>query len=169
MVESIVETEETLTMKYLDGEDISAQELAAALKTGIINDQIIPLVSGSSTKNIGLSQFLDFAVDYLPDPGSCGEITARQDSDEIKIKLDDNEKFSAYVFKIVSEQNLGELAFFRIYSGTLAQGADVYNSTKNSFERVGQLVIMRGKTREELSALHAGDIGAVAKLKNTSM
>ncbi len=170
MVEAIAEEDEELTMKYLEGEEISVPELKAALRKAVVNVHIIPVTCGSSYKNKGVQLLLDAVVDYMPSPLDIppikgidldtGEETIRHASDE--------EPFSALAFKIIVDPFVGKLAFFRVYSGTLEAGSYVQNSTKGKRERIGRILLMHANHREEISKVYAGDIAAAVGLKDTT-
>ncbi|MBK1810260.1 elongation factor G [Clostridium sp. YIM B02505] len=169
MVEAIAETDEELMMKYLEGEEITADELKAALRKATIANQIVPCICGSSYKNKGVQLMIDGVVDYLPSPldippvqGTSleGEADSREASDDVPM--------SALAFKIATDPFVGKLAFTRIYSGVMKSGTYVLNSTKNKKERIGRLVKMHANSREEVEELEAGELGAVIGLKNTT-
>ena len=169
MVEKIAETDDILTHKYLEGKEISVPELKAALRKATLSDKLVPVLTGSALKNKGVQLVLDAVVDYLPspvdlppvkgvDPKSGGEET-REAKDEAP--------FSALAFKLQTDPYVGQLTFFRVYSGTLSAGTYVLNSTKDSQERVGRILQMHANAREELKEIQAGNIGAIVGLKNT--
>jgi elongation factor G len=169
MVEAIAETDEELMMKYLEGEEITEDELKAALRKATIANQIVPCICGSSYKNKGVQLMIDGVVDYLPSPldipavqGTSleGEADTREASDDVPM--------SALAFKIATDPFVGKLAFTRIYSGVMKSGTYVLNSTKNKKERIGRLVKMHANSREEVEELEAGELGAVIGLKNTT-
>ncbi|GKU27849.1 elongation factor G [Clostridium folliculivorans] len=169
MVEAIAETDEELMMKYLEGEEITAEELKVALRKATIANQIVPCICGSSYKNKGVQLMIDGVVDYLPSPldippvqGTSleGEADSREASDDVPM--------SALAFKIATDPFVGKLAFTRIYSGVMKSGTYVLNSTKNKKERIGRLVKMHANSREEVEELEAGELGAVIGLKNTT-
>jgi elongation factor G len=169
MVEQIAELDETLTLKYLEGHEISAEELKAALRREVIHGKATPVLCGSALKNKGVQILLDAVVDYLPSPldlpphhgvhPGTGEDQARG--------ADENEPLSALVFKIVSDPYVGRLAYFRVYSGRMKQGANVLNSVRGKRERVGRLIRMYADRREEIDEILAGDIAAVLGMKDT--
>ena len=168
MVESIAETDDDLTHKYLDGQEISAAELKAALRRAVIAGKATAVFCGSSLKNRGVQPVLDAVVDYLPSPL---EIPAVQGADPRTDELVErhaktSEPLSALVFKIVADPYVGRLAYFRVYSGKIAKGASVYNPVKRSRERIGRLIRMYADHREDIEEVEAGDIGAVLGLKN---
>jgi len=157
LVEVIASSEDTLIEKYLEGQELSPEEARGALKKGIIEHKIVPVLFGSGLRNIGIGQLLDFLVEYTPSPIEI----------EGEIKIDPNGPFSALVFKTFSEPHLGIINYLKIYSGKISSGSDVINNTKGSSERLGQVAFVRGKTRIEVKEAEAGDIVAVVKLKDT--
>ncbi|MDP9382800.1 MAG: elongation factor G [Chloroflexota bacterium] len=168
-LEKVAETDEDLTMKYLEGEEITADELRAALRKATIERTLVPVLCGSALRNKGVQPMLDAVVDYLPSPLDVPPVTGVRPGTEEEVvrTLDEDEPFSALVFKIVADPFVGKLAFLRVYSGKLAAGSYVLNTTKDTRERVGRLLQMHSNHREEISEVHAGDIAAVVGLKNT--
>jgi elongation factor G len=169
LVEKVAELDEDLMMKYLEGEEITVPELKAALRKGCCNVQIFPVVCGSSYRNKGVQLMLDAVVDYLPAPTDVADIRGTlEDGTETTRKSSDDEPFAALAFKIISDPYVGKLTFFRVYSGTLASGSYVLNSTKGKRERIGRLVMMHANHREEVTQVYAGDIAAAVGLKDTT-
>ncbi|SUY48267.1 translation elongation factor G [Clostridium putrefaciens] len=170
MLESIAECDEELMVKYLDGEEITEDEINAALRKATIGNQIIPVICGSSYKNKGVQEMIDAAVAYMPSPLDIPPVKGvKIDSEEEdERKADEAEPLSALAFKIATDPFVGKLAFTRIYSGTMKSGTYVLNSTKGKRERVGRLVRMHANHREEVDELYAGDLGAVVGLKDTT-
>jgi elongation factor G len=170
MVEAICENEEALLEKYLGGKSLSVEELKASLRRSTLDLALTPVFCGSAFKNKGLQQLLDGVVDYLPSPADLPPVvgTTIDGSQEIARKADDDEPFSGLVFKIMTDPFVGQLAFFRVYSGMLKSGSYVYNSTKNSRERVGRLLKMHANKREEIKEVYAGDIAAAVGLRNVT-
>ncbi len=168
-LEAVAETDEELTLKYLEGEEITPDELRAALRKGTVEQTLCPVLCGSALRNKGVQPMLDAVIDYLPSPLDVPPVTGvRPGTDEeVARTLEEDEPFSALVFKIVADQFVGKLAYLRVYSGTLSAGSYALNSTKNSRERVGRLLRMHSNHREEITEVHAGDIAAVVGLKNT--
>lgn len=168
-IEKVAETDEDLTLKYLEGEEITADELRAAIRKATISNQIVPILCGSSLKNKGVQPMLDAVVDYLPSPLDVPPVTGvlPGTEEEVVRTLDEGQPFSALVFKIVADPFIGKLAYFRVYSGTLTAGSYVVNSTKGHKERIGRLVQMHANHREDVQEVHAGDIAAAVGLKNT--
>lgn len=171
MIEAIAETDEELMMKYLDGEELTKEELKAALRTATINNEIIPVICGSSYKNKGVQEMIDLVVDYLPSPIDIPAVKGISVDDpdvELEREASDDAPMSALAFKIATDPFVGRLAFTRVYSGVMESGTYVLNSTKGKKERIGRLVKMHANSREEISELRAGDLGAVVGLKNTT-
>ena len=168
-LEAVAETDEELTLKYLEGEEITPDELRAALRKGTVEQTLCPVLCGSALRNKGVQPMLDAVIDYLPSPLDVPPVTGLRPGtdEEVARTLDEDEPFSALVFKIVADQFVGKLAYLRVYSGTLSAGSYALNSTKGSRERVGRLLRMHSNHREEITEVHAGDIAAVVGLKNT--
>jgi elongation factor G len=169
LVEQIAETDEELTLKYLEGENISTDELKAALRRAVLRNEANPIFCGSSLRNKGVQLLLDAVVDFLPSPEDIPPVRGIDPRKEIEIErhVEDDAPLSALVFKIVTDPYVGRLAYIRVYSGKLSQGVMVYNSTKDRRERVGRLLRMYADRREDISEVMAGDIGAVLGLKDS--
>jgi len=169
MVEKIAETDEELTLKFLEGEEISAEELVSALRNAVITGRATPVYCGSSLKNKGVQPLLDAVIDLLPSPAEIPAVTGYNPHNDALLErpAEDDAPLSALVFKIVTDPYVGRLAYFRVYSGKISQGATVYNSTKDRRERIGRLIRMYADRREEVKEVLAGDIGAVLGFKNT--
>jgi elongation factor G len=170
MLELIAETDEKLLNTYLESGTLSADEIRAGLRAGIRDRKIFPLLCTSATQNVGVTGVLDFLVEYGPSPDECPPSEARLAGPEgarVLVAADASQKPSLFVFKTVSESHVGELSFFRVYSGTVAPGLDMVNETNGKSERLAQLYVMNGKDRKEIGRLLAGDIGAVVKLRDT--
>ncbi|MEG1567852.1 MAG: elongation factor G [Anaerovoracaceae bacterium] len=170
MVEAIAELDEELMMKYLDGEEISIEELKAALRKGVIANEIVPVMCGSSYKNKGVQMMIDSVIEYMPSPLDIPAIKGIDvdTNAEVERHTSDEEPLAALAFKIATDPFVGRLAFTRIYSGVMETGTYVLNANKGKKERVGRLVKMHANTREEVQELRAGDIGAVIGLKMTT-
>ncbi len=170
MVESIAEQHDELLEKYLGGEPLEIGELKAALREATIAQKITPVLCGSAFKNKGVQPLLDAVVDYLPSPVDIPPVKGINPDDEsfIERPADDKAPFAALVFKIMTDPFVGQLAFFRVYSGNVAQGTAVANSTKGNTERVGRLLQMHANKREEIKEVWAGDIGAAVGLRNVT-
>jgi elongation factor G len=169
MVERIAETDDDLTLKFLEGEEISVEELKAALRRATIAGVAAPIFCGSSLRNKGVQPVLDAVIDYLPSPEDIPPVvgTHPKTGDEAQRPAHDTAPLSALVFKIVTDPYVGRLAYFRVYSGKLTQGEMVYNSSKDRRERVGRLLRMYADRREDLTEVLAGDIGAVLGMKDS--
>jgi len=170
MVEAICENDDSLIEKYLNAEPISVEVLKESLRRSTLSQALTPVFCGSAFKNKGLQPLLDGVVDYLPSPVDLPPVvgTTQDRSEEVSRKADDSEPFSALVFKIMTDPFVGQLAFFRVYSGMLSAGSYVYNSTKDTRERVGRLLKMHANKREEIKDVYAGDIAAAVGLKNVT-
>ncbi|HWS85223.1 MAG TPA: elongation factor G, partial [Ktedonobacteraceae bacterium] len=169
LIERIAETDEDLTLKYLEGEEISTDELIAALRKATIASKLVPVLCGSSLKNKGVQAVLDAVIAYMPSPLEIvPPIGIDPDSGEsVAVKVDDSAPFSALVFKIVSDPFVGRLSYLRVYSGTLTKGASVENTIKGKSERIGRLLRMHANHREDIDEILAGDICAAVGLRNT--
>ncbi len=169
LVERVAETDEELTLKYLEGQEISKEELVAALRRATIAGTVVPVLCGSALRNKGVQAMLDAVVAYLPSPLDIPPPTGIDpDINEIVTReVSDSAPFSALAFKIVSDPFVGRLAYLRVYSGTLTKGAAVENSTKSKTERIGRLLRMHANHREDIDEIRAGDICAAVGLRNT--
>jgi elongation factor G len=171
LVELIAETDENLLNKYLEQGSLSEDDFNKGLRAGIGSRKVFPLLCCSSTQNIGVSTMLDFIADYCPAPTdrepATGHKPGATNGETFRVAPDPNGQPSFFVFKTVSESHVGELSFFRVYSGTIASGLDLVNEHNNKSERLAQLFVMNGRDRKEISKILAGDLGAVVKLKDT--
>ena len=169
LIERVAETNDDLTRRFLEGQDLSDDELKAALRRATIQGQLVPVFCGSSLRNKGVQPVLDAVIDYLPSPLDVPAMTgANPKTGELETRAaDDQAPFSALIFKIVTDPYVGRLAYFRVYSGTVEAGESVTNATKNRKERLGRVLRMYADRREELSEVHAGDIGATLGLKDS--
>lgn len=170
MIEAVAELDEELTMKYLEGEEISIEELKAVIRRETIAGNIFPVFCGSAYKNKGVQMMLDGVVDYMPAPTdipSIGGVNPDTEEEDVR-HSSDKEPFSALAFKIVADPYVGKLAFFRVYSGTLETGSYVYNATKGKRERIGRILQMHANHREEIEKVYSGDIAAAVGLKQTT-
>ena len=169
MIEAIAETDEELMEKYLEGEELTVEELKSALRKATIANEIYPCICGSSYKNKGVQEMIDGVVDFLPSPLDIPAVKGTTlEGEEVERKADDSEPLSALAFKIATDPFVGKLAFTRIYSGVMQSGSYVLNSTKGKKERIGRLVKMHANHREEVESLEAGELGAIIGLKNTT-
>ncbi|QEH62355.1 elongation factor G [Spiroplasma chinense] len=169
LIESAVEYDEELMMKFLDGGEITVEELKRAIRKGVLSAEFFPVLAGSAFKNKGVKLLLNAVVDYLPSPLDVPAIkgTLEDGSEDVR-KADDSEPFSALAFKIMTDPFVGKLTFFRVYSGVLNKGSYVLNATKDKKERVGRLLKMHANNREEIEEVYAGDIAAAVGLKDTT-
>jgi elongation factor G len=170
LIEAAAEADEEVMMKYLEGEEITVEELSKAIRKATIAVQITPVICGSSFKNKGVQLLLDAIVDYLPSPIDVPAIRGvnPETDEEDERPADDGAPFSALAFKIMADPYVGKLAFFRVYSGNLKSGSYVLNSTKNKKERIGRVLQMHANHREEIDEVFTGDIAAAVGLKDTS-
>jgi len=166
LIESVAEHNDALLEKYFEGKEIKHEELIAAIREATIDLDIVPVTCGSSYRNKGVQPLLDAIVDFLPSPLDVPPMVGQNPNGEDEIrKPGDDEPFAALAFKIMADPFVGKLAFVRVYSGTLKTGSYVYNSTKQNRERIGRILQMHANTREEIEAIHAGDIAAVVGFK----
>lgn len=170
LLEAVADYDEELMGNYLEGRDISPQDIKRALRKGVLANKLVPVLCGSSYKNKGVQPLLDAVVDYLPAPNEVADIrgTDVRSGEEVVRRSDDNEPFAALAFKVAADPFVGKLIFLRVYSGTLPAGSYVYNSSKGKKERVGRLLRMHANHREEINEIMAGDIIAAVGLKETS-
>ncbi|OAT88289.1 elongation factor G [Candidatus Arthromitus sp. SFB-turkey] len=169
MIEAIAETDEELMMKFLEGEELTQEELKKALRNAVINIQIIPVICGSSYKNKGVQEMIDAAVEYLPSPIDIEAVKGVDlEGNEDSREASDDAPMSALAFKIQADPFIGRLAYTRVYSGVLKSGSYVFNSTKGKKERIGRLLKMHANHRQEVDELRAGDLGAIVGLKDTT-
>ena len=170
LIEAVAETDEDLMMKYLEGEELTKEEIKAALRKATISNEIVPVVCGSSYKNRGVQKLLDAIVDYMPAPTDVPAIkgTNPDTGEEEERESSDNAPFAALAFKIMTDPYVGKLCFFRVYSGTVEAGTTVYNSVKDQDERIGRILQMHANNRKDIDVCYAGDIAAAVGLKNTT-
>jgi elongation factor G len=169
LVERIAELDDDLTIKYLEGEQLTVKELKGALRKGVLNNEVTPVFCGSSLKNKGVQPLLDAVVDYLPSPLDVVDVVGLHPrTDEELSRPPENEApMSALVFKIVTDPYVGRLAYIRVYSGKVKKGATYLNATQDKKERVGRLLRMYADSREDVEEIYAGDIGAILGLKES--
>lgn len=170
LIEAVAELDEDLMMKYLEGEEISVEELKAAIRVATLKVEFYPVLCGTAFKNKGVQKVLDAVVDYLPAPTDIESIKGivPDTGEEIARHADDSEPFSALAFKVMTDPYVGRLTFFRVYSGQLNSGSYVQNSTKGKRERVGRILLMHANHREEINTVYSGDIAAAVGLKDTA-
>ena len=169
LVEAVAEMHDDLMHKYLEGEELTQEELIHGLRLGTLQYRIVPVLTGSALKNKGIQPMLDAVVDYLPSPLDVPPVIGEHPGNHAEVlrTVDDGEPFSALAFKIAADPFVGKLAFFRVYSGTLKSGSYILNSTKGRKERIGRILQMHANHREEIEEVHAGDIAAAVGLKET--
>lgn len=171
MVEKVSETDDVLTEKYLSGEKITEKELKKAIRKATIAARLVPVFTGTALRNKGIQLVLDAVIDYLPAPNDVPNIKGTDVEDEtkeIEIQYDDKAPFTALAFKVATDPFVGQLTFFRVYSGTLTAGSYVLNSSKGEKERVGRILRMHANHREEIAEIYTGGIGALVGMKNTT-
>ncbi|MFM2087708.1 MAG: elongation factor, partial [Pseudomonadota bacterium] len=169
MVEAAAEASEELMNKYLEEGDLSEAEIKAALRARTLASEIVPMMCGTAFKNKGVQAMLDGVIEYLPSPIDIKPVQGMDEDDQpIFRKADDNEKFAALAFKIMTDPFVGQLIFFRVYSGTIKSGDTVFNPIKNKKERLGRILQMHANQREEIKEVHAGDIAAAVGLKDAT-
>ncbi|CAA7600138.1 Ribosomal protein S5 [Acididesulfobacillus acetoxydans] len=170
LVEAVAETDEGLMMKYLEGEELTEEEIRGGIRRGTIGLKFIPILCGSSFKNKGVQPLLDAVVDYMPSPLDVPAIKGvhPETGENDQRHSDDTQPFSALAFKIMADPYVGKLAFFRVYSGVLSSGSYVYNSTKGKRERIGRILQMHANHREDIQEVRSGDIAAAVGLKDTT-
>lgn len=169
LIEAAAEQDETLMEKYLNGEELSKEDIKRGIKLGCLSMSIIPMLCGSSFKNKGVQTLLDAVIDYLPSPTEVADIKgidAKTDK-EIQVQSSDDGDFAGLAFKIMTDPFVGQLTFVRVYRGSIESGSYVYNSTKNTKERVGRLLKMHSNKREDIKEVYAGEICAFVGLKDT--
>src|SRR5213082_1041096 len=170
LLESIVEQDDAILHKYLEEHELSEDEIRTVLRKATISGKVVPVLAGAAFKNKGVQALLDAVVDYLPAPVDVPAIQGHlphHDATHAVRHASDEEPFSALAFKIMTDPNVGKLTFFRVYSGVLAAGSYIYNSTKDKKERIGRLLQMHANKREEIEEVRAGDIAAAIGLKDT--
>jgi elongation factor G len=169
LVEALADLDDEIAHSYLEGEAVSPERLTKALRAGTLAYQIVPVLCGSALKNKGIQPMLDGVIDYLPSPLDVPPVsgTDPRTGETVDRHTDDTEPFAALAFKIAADPYVGKLAFFRVYSGTLKTGSYIYNSSKDTKERIGRILQMHANHREEIDAVTAGDIAAAVGLKNT--
>lgn len=169
LIEKVAENSEELMNKYFEEGSLSDKDLQKGLKTAIKNGSLVPAFAMSATKAIGINNFLDFASNYFPSPVERGTVKAMLagKNETVEVKIEENGEPVMFIFKTISEQHVGELSLFKVYSGKITAGMDLINEANNKTERLNQLSILNGHNRKEVSQIIAGDIGAVVKLKDT--
>ncbi len=170
LVESVADFDEDIMMKYLEGEEITPEELQAGIRKATLSVEFYPVLCGSAFKNKGVQMMLDAVIDYLPSPTDVPPIKGidPKTDEETEHPADDSEPFSSLAFKVMSDPYVGRLTFFRVYSGVLDTGSYVLNATKGSRERIGRILQMHANSRSEIDKVYSGDIAAAVGLKNTT-
>jgi len=169
LLESLADVDENLLEKYLDGSDVSESDIRRAIRTGTLQLKLVPVLCGAAFKNKGVQPLLDAVVDYLPSPVDIEPVRGVTRGGELETREPrDDGPFCALAFKIMTDPYVGSLTFLRVYSGMVASGSYIYNSTKNRKERVGRLLKMHANKREDIKAVYAGDIAAAVGLRSTS-
>jgi len=169
LLESLAESDDEFMMKYLNGEDITPEEIKKALRQATLRLELVPVLCGSSYRNKGVQPLLDAVVDYLPSPLDIPPVegTDPETGEKVTRRADDEEPFSALAFKIMSDPYVGKLTYFRVYSGVLTAGSYIFNVSRNRRERIGRILLMHANHREDLSEVRTGDIAAAVGLKET--
>lgn len=167
LIENVVELDDDLTEKYLEGEDITAEELQTALHEGVRTGQLTPVLCGSATRNVGVQALIDAIIRYLPSPAETAAASATLEGEAHELAADADGPLAAFVYKTLGDPYVGKLSFIRVYSGTLRSDSRVWNVNAESEERIGQLLFVRGREQENADHIAAGDMGAVAKLTDT--
>ncbi len=170
LLEAVAEQDEELMMKYLEGEELTKEEIKAAIRKGTIANEIVPVVCGTSYKNKGVQKLLDAVVDYMPSPLDVEQIKGiNPETGEEEVRpSSDTEPLAALAFKIATDPFVGKLCFFRVYSGNMVAGTQVYNANKDNNERIGRILQMHANNRKDIEVCYAGDIAAAVGLKNTT-
>ena len=167
MLEHAANQDDELMMKYLDGEELTEEEIKSALRKGTLANHIVPMICGSSYKNKGVQELIDAVVDYLPAPTDIEDVKGvDEDGNEVVRKTSDSEPFSALAFKIMTDPFVGKLCFFRVYSGTCEAGSTILNATKGKKDRLGRILLMHANNRQDIDKVYAGDIAAAVGLKD---
>jgi len=169
MIEAVADMDDDLTHKYLEGEQLTPDEIRRGLRLGTLQNRIVPVLTGSALKNKGIQPMLDAVIDYLPSPLDVPPVIGQdpRSGNEVVLTANDSEQFAALAFKIAADPFVGKLAFFRVYSGTLKSGSYVLNPVKGKKERIGRILQMHANHREEIEQVYAGDIAAAVGLKDT--
>ena len=168
LVEAVAETDDDLATRFLEGEEISHADLIAATRKAVVAADLVPVLVGSATMNLGVEELLQAVVHYLPSPAEAPVPKASSPSgDEVKVSRDADGPLAAFVFKTTADPFVGKLSVFRVYGGTLKSNSEVWNQAREQSERIGQVYLLRGKTQEQVTEVGPGDIGAVSKLSAT--
>ncbi|MCP4609249.1 MAG: elongation factor G, partial [Planctomycetes bacterium] len=168
LVEVAAEVDDDLTMKYLEGEALTEDEIREALRTGIRENKIVPVLVGSAMQNKNIAELMNAICEFCPSPKDRGKTEAHKGDSQELLDPDENAPTSAFVFKTSTDPYVGKINYIRVFSGAIDADSSIWNSSKSKSERIGQLNMMRGKTQEPIARLVAGDIGVVTKLAETS-
>ena len=169
LIEAAAESDDELADRYLSGEELSADEIASALRGAVLRGELVPIIATAATEGIGVIEFIEMVNSYLPSPvdGVKPRLTKRDSDDEVAYEADASASLAALVFKTTADPFVGKLSLFRVFQGTIRSNSEVWDSNQGQSERVGQLYLPKGKNQENLTELSAGDIGAVGKLSST--
>ena len=169
LIEAVAETDDTLATKFLVGEELTPQEFSSGVMKAVHSGEVVPVLVGSATMNVGVQELLDFVTEYIPSPleGKNPQATDSAKGDNVVVETDPDAPLVAFVFKTTADPFVGKLSLFRVYRGTLRSNSEVWNSVRNQTERIGQVYILRGKTQEQVQEIGPGDIGAIPKLSAT--
>lgn len=169
LIEAAAESDDDLADRYLSGEELSADEIASALRGAVLRGELVPILATAATEGIGVAEFIEMVNSYLPSPvdGVKPRLTKRDSDDEVAYEADASASLSALVFKTTADPFVGKLSLFRVFQGTIRSNSEVWDSNQGQSERVGQLYLPKGKNQENLTEVTAGDIGAVGKLSST--
>jgi elongation factor G len=169
LLDTISQFDDDLAMKYLEGEEISAEEIKSVIRKATLSAKFFPVLCGSAFKNIGVSRVLDYVVDFLPAPTDVADAKGEDSNGkEVAVKSDDNAPFAALAFKVATDPFVGRLTYFRVYQGHITSGSYVVNTTKDTKERLGRIMQMHANHREEIKEVYSGDIAAAIGFKNTT-
>jgi elongation factor G len=165
LIEAVAETDDDLATKYLEGEELTQEEITQGVRRAILSGDVVPVMTGSAAANMGVEELLDAVVEYMPSPVEGKKVEAANTADELA--PDQEGSLASFVFKTTADPFVGKLSVFRVYRGTLRANSEVWNPARNQTERIGQVYVLRGKTQEQVQEIGAGDIGAVSKLAAT--
>ena len=168
LIEAVAESDDELADKYLEGEELTDQEIIQGARTAITSGSLVPILASSATQNLGVEEYLQFVEEFLPSPEEGIQPTmSNSGGDQVEFEVDPSGPLAAFVFKTTADPFVGKLSLFRVYRGTFNSNSEVWNSNRNQAERIGQLYLPRGKSQENISEVVAGDIGAIGKLAST--
>ncbi len=169
LIEAVAETDDDLATKYLEGEELTQEEIGQGIRKAILSGKVVPVLAGSATINLGIQELLEAVVEYLPSPeaGKRAQASNRATGDVEEMEPGSGAPLAAFVFKTTADPFVGKLSLFRVHRGTLRSNSEVWNEARNQTERIGQVYVLRGKTQEQVQEVGPGDIGAIAKLTST--